>query len=240
MKNYLVIFSLFIALQCSGQVNSTVVKIDKNTVIKDETGRQLTYEEWQKIIAVGDHSLRPIERGSSIFLLYKMSPEEKEKNIARKKSKLSNSPRPSMSEAFPEGEKFVGEKFTTLTGEKLDPKPSDGKIYVINFWFIDCPPCKREIPELNQLVEKYKEENVVFIGIALDSKSELKDFLKSTPFNYQIVANGRAFSSKYGIKGFPTNVVVGKDGLIKFSTTGFGQSTVFWIDKSIKEQLVIN
>ena len=37
-----------------------------------------------------------------------------------------------------------------------------GKVVVINFWFVECKPCVIEMPELNEIVEKYKSEEVVF------------------------------------------------------------------------------
>lgn len=237
MKRYFFVLFFFIALQCEAQTSRTVTRLDQNTVVKDENGTELTYEAWKKIVAGGEHSLKPITPGSAVFLLYKMSPEEKARNEARKKAQLASLPRPSASDVFKEGQKFQGDRFTSITGEKFDLKTTGEKVYVLNFWFINCPPCKREIPELNKIVEKYKGQDVVFIGIALDGKSDLKKFLESTPFNYQIVADGSSYSSRYGITGYPTNVVVGKDGLIKFSTTGLAPNTVHWIDQTIKEQL---
>ncbi len=109
-----------------------------------------------------------------------------------------------------------------------------GKIVVFNFWFINCPPCKREIPELNKLVEKYKDKNdVVFIAVALDEKSDLKDFLKTTPFNYTIVDAGRWIAAEIGINTFPTNVVVDQNGIVQFHATGYSLSLPSWIDKTI-------
>jgi thiol-disulfide isomerase/thioredoxin len=109
---------------------------------------------------------------------------------------------------------------------------------VINFWFINCPPCKQEIPELNELVAKYKDnKDVVFLAIALDDAYDLRNFLKTMPFNYNVVGGGRYYSEKYGVKSYPTHVIIGKDGLIKFSTLGLAANTVYWIEKTIKEQV---
>ncbi|MCY1524470.1 Thiol-disulfide oxidoreductase ResA [compost metagenome] len=145
-------------------------------------------------------------------------------------------PRPS--DVFKEGEKFRAERFTSIEKVKLDMKQNPDKVYVLNFWFINCPPCKQEIPELNEMVARYKDRpEVVFIGVALDASYDLKKFLKTNPFNYHIVADGRFYSEKYGVKSYPTHVIVGKDGLIKFSTIGLAPNTVHWIDKVIKEQI---
>jgi len=238
MKKYLLIIAVLISLNSLAQVRTTTTKLDQNTVVKDESGTVMPYAIWQKILQTGEYSIRPIAQGSAEFLLYKMSPEEKLKNEERKKARAANLPKPRQSDAFKEGEKFKGEKMTDMNGNKFDLKTIGDKIYVLNFWFINCPPCKMEIPQLNQLVTKYKEnKDVVFIAIALDNSSDLKEFLKSLPFNYNIVDDGKYYASKYGVKGYPTHVIIGKDGLIKFSTLGLADNTVYWIEKTIKEQV---
>ena len=172
---------LFITITSFAQTKTTRVVIDQNTVVKDESGMIMPYIAWKKIISGGEHSLKPVAPGSAEFVLYKMSPEEKAKNAERKRLAALNMPKPRVSDAFKEGDKFDGEKLTDLAGTKFDLRETGNKIYVINFWFINCPPCKQEIPELNQMVERYKDQkDVVFIAIALDDKTDLKNFIKTS------------------------------------------------------------
>ena len=209
--------------------------LDKNSVVKDETGNVYTYVVWQRLLETGLYSAKPDEKGG--FVLFRMSEEQIKRSMALKQVGMEAMPKPRSSEVFVEGKKFKGDRFTALDRQKFDIKPNDGKLYVINFWFINCPPCKKEIPELNKLVEKYKgQEDIVFIGVALDNAFDLKNFLRINPFNYHIVADGRFYSEKYGVKSYPTHVIVGKDGLIKFSAIGLASNTVHWIDKVIQEQ----
>lgn len=238
MKKYLLILAVLLSLNGFAQIRTTTTKLDQNTVVRDESGAVISYEIWQKILRTGEYSVRPFSQGSAEFLIYKMSPEEKLRNDERKKARAVNLPKPRPSDVFKEGEKFKGEKITDMNGNKFDLKNIGDKIYVLNFWFINCPPCKMEIPDLNQLVTKYKDnKDVVFIAIALDNSSDLKEFLKGMPFNYNIVDDGRYYASKYGVKAYPTHVIIGKDGLIKFSTLGLADNTVYWIEKTIKEQV---
>ena len=60
-----------------------------------------------------------------------------------------------------------------------------GSVVVFNFWFSACPPCKKEMPELNKLVEEYKNEKVVFIGVSLDSEDRVEDFTYMHTFDYK-------------------------------------------------------
>jgi thiol-disulfide isomerase/thioredoxin len=105
---------------------------------------------------------------------------------------------------------------------KFNQKDLVGKVVVLNFWFINCPPCRREMPELNELVEHYKaEKDVVFLAVALDMRYAIQEFLKTSPFNYNIIDNGRFIAGKYGINLFPTHVVVDRQGKILFHTSGY-------------------
>ncbi len=239
MKKLVFLWLFFVAINVSAQTTSTKqtnTKIDENTVVLDEQGNALAYKIWQAFLRTGDYSLKRTSANAA-FQLYRMTPQEKAISEQRKLANMVNLPRPMLSKAFTDGEKFKPERFTDINGEKFDLKKDNNKIYVINFWFINCPPCKQEIPELNELVEKYKDNtDVVFLAVALDEKYELKQFLKTTPFLYHIV-EGRFYADKYGVQSFPTHVVVGKDGLVKFQTMGLASNTVYWINKTIKESL---
>jgi len=56
-----------------------------------------------------------------------------------------------------------------------------------NFWFIACKPCIAEIPELNEIHDKYKNnKDVVFASITFDKKDKVEKFLKNTPIKYAV------------------------------------------------------
>lgn len=236
MKKYLIIFLLCLAFSGYAQTPVKQAGPTQSSIVKDAAGTVYPYDTWRKMMAMGEYFIKAIP-GSTEFLLYPVSAEEKEKRAQRIQELLKNM-KPPGSDVFKEGEKFSGEKMTDINGNKYDLSNIDNKTYVINFWFIDCAPCRDEMPELNKIVKQYKDnKDVVFLAIALDQRSELKSFLKKTPFDYNIVDGGKPLAHKYGIKGYPTHVIVGKDGLIKFSTTGFGPGTVHSIEKTIKEQV---
>lgn len=236
MKKYLLILILAIAVKGYSQTRTSTTKLNENTVVKDDAGTVLTYDIWQKLLQTGEYQLKK-PQDSTFFTIFRMSAAQKVMADERRKKLAESMPKPKSSDAFKDGEKFKGERITDINGNKFDLKTATAKIYVLNFWFINCPPCKKEIPELNTLVNQYKDnKDVVFLAIALDEKFELVDFLKTTPFNYNIVS-GKYYANKYGVRSFPTHVIVGKDGLIKFSTIGLAPNTIFWLEKTIKEQL---
>ena len=108
-----------------------------------------------------------------------------------------------------------------------------GKVVVINFWFVECKPCVMEMPDLNKLVEKYKNKNVVFLGLAMNEKTKIEKFLKTTNFKYNIVPDAQQVVQDYGVLSFPTHVVIDKDANVAFSTSGLGETTMADLEKVI-------
>lgn len=107
-----------------------------------------------------------------------------------------------------------------LNGESYDLESLKGKVVVLNFWFIGCAPCRIEIPGLNELIEDYAEQEVVFIAFALDDAKSLEAFLSESPFDYEIIPGAHGVSSLYSVQAFPTHIIIDKMGNVRNTLTG--------------------
>jgi peroxiredoxin len=112
-------------------------------------------------------------------------------------------------------------KFEDILGNKLEKKKLEGKVIVINFWFTSCQPCISEMPLLNNLVEAYKDTNVVFIAPAISSIESIDRFLKKYTFNYQIVADQEDYASLLKVENFPTHIIVDRKGIVRQVEIGY-------------------
>jgi peroxiredoxin len=107
-------------------------------------------------------------------------------------------------------------KLRSLAGDSLKMDEWRGKVVVLNFWFIACPPCVAEIPALNRLVDHYRKEDVVFVAFALDDALSLVKFLKREEFKFEMVAGGPTFAEYYCIvSGYPTTMIIDKTGILR-------------------------
>ena len=76
------------------------------------------------------------------------------------------------------------------------------------------------MPGLNTLTEDFKDEDVVFIAFALDNAEDLQAFLNEKTFLYKIVPAASKLASLYGVKVYPTHIIINKRGEIEYMLTG--------------------
>ena len=112
-----------------------------------------------------------------------------------------------------------------LDGSAIDSAQLRGKIVVANFWFTGCGPCKAEIPDLNKLASEFAGRNVVFLAFSLDDDPALlQRFLKEFPFQYTIIPAADKIAERFGIKTYPSHVVIGAGGKIESMLEGGGEN----------------
>lgn len=128
---------------------------------------------------------------------------------------------------------------TSIDGEIIDNEYIKDKTVVFNVWGTWCAPCVGEINELNNLVEKYKEDDsVLFIALADEDKTKISTFLKRKEFNYLQISNAKALTSKLHtglVKTIPLHVIVNSKGIITFEMTGASKEIVDILSSEIEK-----
>ena len=208
----------------------TIQVTEKLTVI-DAGGAPLTYAIWRQMLETGDFKLQGKPDSSAaqpVFQVVARTPAERAAYFAQM-------PPPAPSPFFTTGQTLAPFKLRDLSGRKYDSKELAGKIVVLNFWFIGCPPCRMEIPELNKLVQQNaKRDDVVFLAVALDERPAIETFVKEHPYEYALVPGGRYTASQYGIGSYPTNLVVNRQGKVVFHAQYHPNMATF-LQKAIDE-----
>lgn len=117
-----------------------------------------------------------------------------------------------------------------------------GKIVVVNVWGLGCGPCKKEIPDLNKLVEEYKEKGVVFLAFTSNQPEALKRYFADHPFDYTnlVVEDERAISKSFRLPGsIPWHGIIDPLGQVRYRRLGAAEDNSdleLIIDQLLREQ----
>jgi len=95
----------------------------------------------------------------------------------------------------------------------------DRSALLINFWATWCAPCRREIPLLNELRAQYADRGFEVIGVAVDFRDDVLEYMKTTPIDYPVLIgeqDGLEVAQAFGMQtmGFPATVFTDRDGRI--------------------------
>jgi peroxiredoxin len=112
-----------------------------------------------------------------------------------------------------------------LDGVQRNVKEWNGKILVINFWATWCRPCLHEIPDFIKLQDKYNEQGLQFVGLAMQSTEEIREFIAEVGMNYPALAGiqdvskvGKLFGNRFGV--LPYTVMIDRNQKIVFIKSG--------------------
>jgi thiol-disulfide isomerase/thioredoxin len=103
-----------------------------------------------------------------------------------------------------------------LDNEIVSTAAWQGKVVLLNFWATWCPPCREEIPMMNELSHRYRDK-LQIVGVSMDDSpsAEVKAFAKEIGIDYPIVMGSGALSREYGgVPALPTTFVINTDGRI--------------------------
>lgn len=99
-----------------------------------------------------------------------------------------------------------------------------GKVVFLNFWATWCPPCRAEMPYIQELYEEYSQDEdseVVILGVAFPNLSNetdiqgITDFMEENGYTYPVLMDeGATLMLPYYITAYPTTFLIGKDGTI--------------------------
>jgi len=102
-----------------------------------------------------------------------------------------------------------------------------GKVVFLNFWASWCPPCIAEMPSIDKLHTKYKnQDGIVFLMVDVDGKIESSlDFMRKRDFKLPVYVPASATPVAYFSGSMPTTVILNKSGDIVFQHIGAADYT---------------
>ena len=102
---------------------------------------------------------------------------------------------------------------TDLQGKNWHLKDLQGKVVLVNFWATWCPPCRKEMPDLQALYEKYKEQGFVVLAISDEESAKVAPFIAERKIGYPVLLDpGRKVNEAFVVEGIPKSFVYDRNG----------------------------
>ncbi len=96
---------------------------------------------------------------------------------------------------------------------------------VLNFWYINCGPCKLEFPYLDEAYGLNSDKVEVLAINCSDTTEDIKEFAEEWGLSFPMIQGDIAWESSIGIMGYPTTVVVDRFGTVTMKHTGYIENT---------------
>jgi beta-lactamase regulating signal transducer with metallopeptidase domain/peroxiredoxin len=119
---------------------------------------------------------------------------------------------------------LVGKVVPDFSATDLDGKPISlqqyrGKVVLLDFWAVWCPPCIVEMPNVKKVYDTYKDQGFDIIGVSLDTdETRLRNYLKENDISWRQIFSGQRWNSplarQYHIHAIPAPWLIAKDGTL--------------------------
>jgi peroxiredoxin len=104
---------------------------------------------------------------------------------------------------------------TDLSGKTWTLKELRGKVVLVNFWATWCPPCRKEMPDLETLNQRFGPQGLMILGISDEDAATVSAFIAQQKVTYPILLDpGRKVNELFQIDGIPKTFIYGRDGNI--------------------------
>ena len=88
-----------------------------------------------------------------------------------------------------------------------------GKVVLVNFWATWCPPCRKEMPDLEALYERFGSQGLVILGISDEEAAKVEPFIHDRKVTFPVLLDpGRKVNDAFIVEGIPKSFVYDRDG----------------------------
>ncbi len=110
----------------------------------------------------------------------------------------------------------------TLSGGQVSLGDYSGQVVMIKMWATWCPPCRAEMPEIDEFYRAHKDKG--FVVLAINSQEEaptVERFIQEQGFSFPVLLDTRGqVLNRYSVRGLPTSIIINEEGAIHYVHTG--------------------
>jgi len=102
---------------------------------------------------------------------------------------------------------------TDLKGKRWTLKGLSGKVVLVNFWATWCPPCRKEMPDLEALYQQFETRGLVILAISDEDAGKVTPFIAEHKFSYPVLLDqGRKVNELFRVEGIPKSFLYDRNG----------------------------
>ena len=109
-----------------------------------------------------------------------------------------------------------------LNGENVSLSSYKGKVVLLNFWATWCPPCRDEMPSMETLYQRFKDEGLEMLAVNLrENSSTVQQFIQSNKYTFPVMLDSAGrIGGIYGVRAIPTTYIIDREGKIAGQLVG--------------------
>jgi len=133
--------------------------------------------------------------------------------------------------------------FTVTSPDSAATKVSSaglqGKVVLIDFWATWCGPCREALPHIASVWKQYKDKGLQVLAVSSEDATTVSSFQSKEGIDVPMFLDpGQKMADAFGVTGFPTTLLIGKNGKVVYSVVGTGPGVEPEMDKAIAQALL--
>jgi peroxiredoxin len=106
-----------------------------------------------------------------------------------------------------------GFTLTGLDGKTYSLESLKGRVVLLNFWATWCPPCRKEMPDMEKLHREFANKGLTVLAVSDEDRETVEKFLATNPYSFPILLDpGRKVNSAFLIEGIPKTFIFDREG----------------------------
>jgi peroxiredoxin len=102
---------------------------------------------------------------------------------------------------------------TDLHGKKWSLRELHGNVVLVNFWATWCPPCRKEMPDLEAIYQRFHDRGLVILAISDETEAKVAPFIGQMGISYPVMLDpGRKVNELFRVDGIPKSFVYNRNG----------------------------